>query len=95
MKLARILLYYKIDNVRTSYFIHCEGSDEFAHLARTQKVLPEGVRLCQRFFDEGRDDPNTTIRGPTSAGQQTPLKLRFTVVPLMAKHRMLHGLVAL
>ena len=27
-----------------------EGSDEFAHFARIQKVLPEGVRLWQRFF---------------------------------------------
>ena len=27
-----------------------EGSDEFAHFARVQKVLPEGVRLWQRFF---------------------------------------------
>ena len=39
-----------------------EGSDEFAHFARIQKVLPEGVRLWERFFffffflvDEGRD----------------------------------------
>ena len=39
-----------------------EGSDVFAHFARIQKVLPEGVRLWQRFFfvvfflvDEGRD----------------------------------------
>ena len=72
MKLARILLYYKIDNLRTSYFFHCEGSDKFAHLARIQKVLPVGVQLCQRFFflvDEGRDDPNTVICGPTSARQ--------------------------
>ena len=38
------------------------------------------------FFlvDEGRDDPNTTISGPTSARQQTPLKWSFTVVPLLA-----------
>ena len=39
-----------------------EGSDEFAHFARIQKVLPLGVRLWQRLFfvvfflvDEGRD----------------------------------------
>ena len=46
-----------------------EGSDEFAHFARIQKVLPEGVRLWQRFFccfflvDEGRDC--RTNDGPT------------------------------
>ena len=27
-----------------------EGSDEFAYFVRSQKVLPEGVRLWQRFF---------------------------------------------
>ena len=39
-----------------------EGSDEFAHFARIQKVLLAGVRLWQRFFFvflfliyEGRD----------------------------------------
>ena len=37
------------------------------------------------FFlvDEGRDDPNTTISGPTSACQ------RFSVIPMMAQHIML------
>ena len=47
-----------------------EGSDEFAHFARIQKVLPEGGRLWQRFFfccfflvDEGRDC--RTNDGPT------------------------------
>ena len=46
-----------------------EGSDEFAHFARIQKVLPEGVRLWQPFFvvfflvDEGRDC--RTNDGPT------------------------------
>ena len=46
-----------------------EGSDEFAHFARIQKVLPEGVRLWQRFFyafflvHEGRDC--RTNDGPT------------------------------
>ena len=43
MKLARILLYYKIDNVRTSIIFHSEGSGEFEHLAQIQKVLPLGV----------------------------------------------------
>ena len=50
-----------------------EGSDEFAHFARIQKVLPEGDFDNVIFFflvDEGRDDPNTTISGPTSALQR-------------------------
>ena len=63
-------------------FVHSEGSDEFAHLAHIQKVLPEGGPTLTTFFflvDEGREDPNTTISRPTSARQQT-------VVPLMAQH---------
>ena len=51
-----------------------EGSDEFAHFARIQKVLPEGSDFDKVFFfflvDVVRDDPNTTISGPTSARQR-------------------------
>ena len=43
MKLARLLLYYKIDVHHK--LVHSEGSDEFAHLGQIQKVLPEEVRL--------------------------------------------------
>ena len=61
----------------------------------SSRILHESRKFCQRgsdfdnvFFlvDEGRDDPNTTISGPTSARQQTSLKWSFTVVPLMAQH---------
>ena len=46
-----------------------------------------GPTLTTFFLvDEGRDDPNTTISGPTSARKQMPLKWRFTVVPLTAQH---------
>ena len=52
-----------------------EGSDEFAHFARIQKALPEGPTLTTFFFlvNEGRDDPNTTISGPTSACQRNAI----------------------
>ena len=46
-----------------------EGSDEFAHFARIQKVLPEGSDFGNGFFvvfflvDEGRDC--RTNDGPT------------------------------
>ena len=41
--------------------VHSEGSGEFTHLARIQKVLSEGSGFDNFFFldDEGREDPNT------------------------------------
>ena len=38
------------------------------------------------FFlvDEGREDPSTTIRGPSSARQRNAITWRFTGVPMMA-----------
>ena len=38
------------------------------------------------FSYEGRQDPNTTIGGPSLAHQETPLKWRFASVPKMAQH---------
>ena len=44
-----------------------------------QKVLSEGVQLWQSFFSvaEGREDPNTTISGSSSARQQNAIKMAF------------------
>ena len=53
-----------------------EGSDEFAHFARIQKILPEWSDFDNVFVflvDEVRDDPNTTISGPTLARQQNAI----------------------
>ena len=88
MKLARILLYYKIDNDRTSYFFTVKAQTSLRILHGSRKFCQRGSYFVNVFFlvNEGRDDPNTTIGGPTSARQQTPLKWRFTVVPLMAQH---------
>ena len=55
-------------------------------------VIMRGSRkFCQRgsnfdnvFFDEGRKDPSTTIRGSSSARQRNAIKLRFAGVPMMA-----------
>ena len=40
------------------------------------------------FFsvDEGREDLSTTISGPSSACQQSAIKLRFAGVPMIAQH---------
>ena len=41
------------------------------------------------LVDEGRGDPSTTISGPSSASQRTPLKWRFVGGPMVALHLML------
>ena len=46
--------------------------------ARIQEVLSEGVQLSQSFIiiflvDEGREDPNTIISGPSSARQRNAI----------------------
>ena len=53
--------------------------------APIQKVLSEGSNFDKAFFvflvDEGREDPRTTISGPSSARQR-----KFAGVPMMAQH---------
>ena len=65
------------------------------HHARIQKVLSEGVQLNKRFFffvflfcvfDEGREEPSTTISGPSSARQRNAIKWHFAGVSMMAQH---------
>ena len=41
------------------------------------------------FFDERKEDPNSTKSGPSSAPSETPFKWRFAGGPMMAQHRML------
>ena len=48
--------------------------------AQIQKVLSVEVQIVQRFFffkknlvDEGQEDPNTTLSGPSSARQQNAI----------------------
>ena len=38
------------------------------------------------LFDEGRENPGTTISGPSSAHQPNAIKWRFAGVPMMAQH---------
>ena len=37
-------------------------------------------------IDEGREDPNTTIRGPSSSCQRNTIKWGLVGVPIMAQH---------
>ena len=41
------------------------------------------------LVDEGREDPSTTISGPSSTRQRNAIKWRFAGVPMMAQHWML------
>ena len=50
-----------------------------------------GSPTLTRFCSEGREDPSTTISGPSSARQRNAIKLRFAGVLMIAKHRMLAG----
>ena len=68
-----------------------EGSDEFAHFARIQKVLP-GSDFDNVFFSKLMK--LETIQIPPYAGKhrparEKPFKWRFAVVPMMAQHLML------
>ena len=58
--------------------------------ARIQKVLSEGIQLCQCFFLGDR------IQVPLKAGQyrpasKAPLKWRFAGGPMMAQHNTLNA----
>ena len=49
-------------------------------------------KFCQRLFflvDEGREDPSTTISGPSPARQQNAIQWRFAGVQMMAQHWMM------
>ena len=45
-----------------------------------------GVFLFVFLVDKGIEDPNTAIKGASSAGQQNPIKWRFAGGPTMAQH---------
>ena len=60
--------------------------------ADPESFVRGGPTLTTFFFllfflvDEGREDPSTTISGPSSARQRNAIKWRFAGVPKMAKH---------
>ena len=64
--------------------------------ADTESFVRGGPALTFFWFfllvflvDEGRQDPNTTICRPSSAGQQNVNKWRFAGEPMMTQHLML------
>ena len=62
------------------------GSRKFCHRGSNfDKVF---LPFSFTFFlvDEGREDPSTTISGPSPARQRNAIELRFAGVLMMAKH---------
>ena len=52
-----------------------------------QKILSEGLNFDNFYLvDEGKEDPNTTISGSSSARQRNAISWRFAGVPMMAQH---------
>ena len=54
--------------------------------ARIQNVLSKGVQLLHFLVYEGREDPNTTLSGSSSAHQRNAIYWRFDGVPMMAQY---------
>ena len=60
--------------------------------ALIQGVLSEGVKLggiFGIFLVDEKEDPNTTISGPSSTRQQNAIKWCFASVPMMTQHSIL------
>ena len=54
------------------------------------RTFVRGGSTLTVFFliDDGREDPNTSISGPSLAVSKTPFKWHFTGMPLMAQHQL-------
>ena len=63
--------------------------EAYADPERFVRGGPTLTTLFVFLVDEWREDPKTTLSGPSSACQQKAIKCRFAGVPLMAQHRML------
>ena len=70
------LAFEKQDDQDPHYFLICISAD--------QESLSEGVNFDIVFFflfffliDKGREDPNSTIRGPSLARQQNAIDMAF------------------
>ena len=68
-----------------STYITCADPESFV---RGGPTLTFFFFLLFFFFlvDESREDPSTTISGPSEARQRNAIKWRFAGMPLMAQH---------
>ena len=58
--------------------------ETYVYHAQIQRVCHRGPDCF--LVNEGIDDPNTTLNGPSSAASETPFKWHFTGWPMMAQH---------
>ena len=52
----------------------------------SRKFCQRGSNFDNVLVDEGKEDPSTTINGPSSARQRNAIKWRFAGVPMIAQH---------
>ena len=64
------------------------STKEASPCADPESFVRGGPTFTTFFFKlmRGREDPNTTINGPSSARQRNAIKWRFAGVPMMAQH---------
>ena len=57
-------------------------------MCRSRKFCQRGSKFDKFFFlvDEGIEDPNITINGPSWPASEMPFKWRFAGGPKMAQH---------
>ena len=57
-------------------------------MSGSRKFCQRGSNFDGFFFlvDEGRENPSTTMSGPSSANQKNAIKWRFAGVPMMVQH---------
>ena len=65
------------------------GSRKFCHRWSNFEIVFFFLNFFLYLVDGEREDPNTTISGPSLAPSETPFKWRFAGVSMMAQHRML------
>ena len=65
-----------------------KGKESLPKHDQIQKVLSEGVQKFAFFFliDEGIEDPNVTINGPSMPASERPFQWHFAGGPIMAQH---------
>ena len=74
---------YSATERRTVKFVCIACFDMILSNKQKNKGADQTARMCRSacdFIVNGREDPNTTVKGPSSARQ------RFAGVPMMAQH---------
>ena len=93
--MAKIVSYNHPNNYKKKQFLQTDKTSKITFtLNLVINIVMRGSRKFRRrgsnfdFFlvDEGREDPSTSISGPSSAYKQNAIKWRFAGMPMMAQH---------